>query len=155
MRELPHTRSCFVCGESNPLGLNLRFRTDESRVCAQYTARPEHIGFHDTIHGGITSTLLDELMAWACAIGAGRFAYCVELNVRFKAPIRPGAEVMIEAELAENKKGRIYVTEGTVRSGDTVCATATGRYLPIPEEELRSMKNDFVGDYNQAFKPPA
>ena len=25
MRELPHTHSCFVCGEANPLGLKLRF----------------------------------------------------------------------------------------------------------------------------------
>ena len=28
MKELPHTHSCFVCGESNPIGLNLRFETD-------------------------------------------------------------------------------------------------------------------------------
>src|SRR5436305_752733 len=28
VKTLPHTRSCFVCGESNPVGLKLRFETD-------------------------------------------------------------------------------------------------------------------------------
>jgi len=29
MKILPWTRSCFVCGEQNPIGLNLRFRIED------------------------------------------------------------------------------------------------------------------------------
>ena len=151
MRELPHTKSCFVCGEANPLGLKLRFHTDETRVFTSYTAREEHIGFHNTVHGGITSTLLDEMMAWACAIGAGRFAYCVELNVRFKSPVRPGDNITVEAQLTENKKGRIFTTSGTMRRGEEVCAQSTGKYLPIPNEEMEPMRADFEGAYESIF----
>jgi acyl-coenzyme A thioesterase PaaI-like protein len=62
MRMLPHTRSCFVCGESNPAGLNLRFETDGRTVQTRFVPRAEHIGFRQTVHGGLTATLLDEIM---------------------------------------------------------------------------------------------
>ena len=83
MKILPHTRSCFVCGESNPVGLKLRFHTDGRVVQTRFTPRPEHIGFKGIVHGGLITTLLDEIMVWACAVQTQRFAFCAELNVRF------------------------------------------------------------------------
>jgi acyl-coenzyme A thioesterase PaaI-like protein len=68
MRKLPHTHSCFVCGESNPAGLNLRFETDGRVVRARFTPRVEHVGFKQVVHGGIIATVLDEIMVWACAV---------------------------------------------------------------------------------------
>src|SRR4051812_25884988 len=44
MRDLPHTRSCFVCGESNPIGMKLRFVTDGRFVETRFVPSPEHIG---------------------------------------------------------------------------------------------------------------
>ena len=74
MHELPHTRSCFVCGESNPLGLQLRFHADGDEVRTRFVPRPEHIGFKGVVHGGLLATLLDEIMVWACAVRTKRFA---------------------------------------------------------------------------------
>src|ERR1043166_7562515 len=68
MRTLPHTHSCFVCGESNPVGLKLRFETDGRIVQTRFVPRAEHVGFRQTVHRGIIATLLDQIMAWA---GAG------------------------------------------------------------------------------------
>src|SRR6185436_2207270 len=68
MKELPHTRSCFVCGESNSAGLNLRFETDGRIVQAHFVPRLEHVGFKATVHGGLIATVLDEIMVWACAV---------------------------------------------------------------------------------------
>src|SRR5689334_983114 len=48
MRELPHTHSCFVCGESNAFGLKIRFETDGRIVQARFLPRPEHVGFQQT-----------------------------------------------------------------------------------------------------------
>src|SRR5512143_1353431 len=88
MKLLPHTRSCFVCGESNPAGLNLRFKTDGRLVQTHFVPRAEHVGFRQTVHGGLIATLLDEIMVWACAVGTKRFAFSAELNVRFIRPAR-------------------------------------------------------------------
>src|SRR4051812_15254316 len=99
MQILPHTKSCFVCGEANPSGLRLRFETDGRVVTSRFTPRREHIGFKDVVHGGIIATLLDEVMVWACAVQTKRFAYCAELNVRFVRAVHPGDETLASAKL--------------------------------------------------------
>lgn len=147
MRELPHTSSCFVCGESNASGLKIRFETDGALVRARFVPRPEHIGFRQTVHGGIIATLLDEIMVWACAVQTHKFAYCAELNVRFQRPLRPGEEVLATAELTANRKNKIFEAKGELRdpSGQTI-ASSTGKYLPIKEADLAGMMDDFVGE---------
>ena len=152
MRALPHTASCFVCGESNASGLKIRFETDGSVVRAHFLPRAEHIGFKQTIHGGIIATLLDEIMVWACAVQTKRFAYCAELNVRFLSPIRPGEEVLATGELVVNKRDKLFEAKGELRNRTGVLlATGTGKYLPIKQAELSDMLTDFVGDAKWLF----
>ena len=148
MKTLPHTHSCFVCGESNPIGLKLRFETDGNIVRTQFVPRPEHVGFRKTVHGGIIATLLDEIMVWACAVQTKRFAFCAELNVRFQNPLRPGEEVLAIAELVENRRGKIFEAKGELRNeAGALLASATGKYLPIKEDLAAEMAEDFVGDW--------
>ena len=149
MRMLPHTRSCFVCGESNPIGLRLRFETDGRMVQTRFVPKPEHIGFKDTMHGGLVSTLLDEMMAWACAVGTRRFAYCAELTVRFLRPLRPGIEVLALGEVVANRRDKLFEAKAEVRDLEgTVLATATGKYLPVKAAEAAVMATDLIGDPN-------
>jgi uncharacterized protein (TIGR00369 family) len=154
VRQLPHTSSCFVCGESNAAGLKMRFETDGKVVRARFTPRPEHIGFKQTIHGGIIATVLDEIMVWACAIRTKRFAYCAELNIRYAQPLRPGEEAFITAELTANRRDKIFEAKAEVRdSTGKILATGAGKYLPIKEGELAGMMDDFVGDGKELFGP--
>jgi uncharacterized protein (TIGR00369 family) len=147
MKELPHTRSCFVCGESNPNGLRLRFETDGQSVRTHFVPRKEHVGFKQTVHGGLISTLLDEIMVWACAVRTKQFAFCAELNVRFLKPVRPEEEVVAMGELAANRRGKIFEARAELKdAAGTVYATATGKYLPIKASETATMVTDFVGD---------
>jgi uncharacterized protein (TIGR00369 family) len=155
MQSLPHTRSCFVCGEANPAGLKLRFETDGRLVQTRFRPRPEHVGFKQTIHGGLISTLLDEIMVWACVVQTRQFAFCAELNVRFLAPLRPDDEVVATGELVANRKNRIFEAKAFLQnsSGQTL-AGATGKYLPIKAGDLSEMVTDFVGDPGWLFRVP-
>jgi uncharacterized protein (TIGR00369 family) len=146
MKALPHTHSCFVCGESNPIGLKLRFETDGRIVQTRFIPRPDHVGFRQTVHDGLIATLLDEIMVWACAVQTKRFAFCAELNVRFQSPLRPGEEVLATAELLENRR-RIFEAKGELRNRTgEVLASATGKYIPIKKEVTAEVAADFVGD---------
>ena len=150
MQTLPHTRSCFVCGECNMVGLRLNFDTDGRCVTARFTPRAEHIGFTDTIHGGIIATLLDEIMVWACAVRTRRFAYCAEMNVRFAQPARPGDELIATAELTEDRRGKLFHARSELKNADgLVLATATGKYLPMKGSLVAGMVGDLVGDWSQ------
>jgi uncharacterized protein (TIGR00369 family) len=152
MKELPHTRSCFVCGESNPAGLKLRFETDGRIVQARFVPRAEHIGFKQTVHGGLIATLLDEVMVWACAVQTKKFAFCAELNVRFVNPLRPQERAVATAELAANRRDRIFEAKAELRNeAGLLLAAATGKYLPIKQAEAADMAVDFVGDARWVF----
>jgi acyl-coenzyme A thioesterase PaaI-like protein len=147
MQELPHTHSCFVCGESNAIGFRLRFETDGRIVQTRFCPRPEHSGFKNVMHGGLIATVLDEVMVWGCAVATRQFAYCAEMTVRFLSPVHPGEELVAVGELAANRKGRVFEAKGALRSqsGKTL-AEATGKYLPLKTADARTMAGDFVGD---------
>jgi len=147
MKQLPHTRSCFVCGEANPRGLNLRSETDGRIVRVSFAFGPEHVGFRHTVHGGLTATLLDEIMTWACVVGTRRFAYCGELGVRYLHPVRPGRPLTACAELVANRRGRLFEAKAEMKDdADTVLASATGKYLPLKDADAAGMATDFLGD---------
>jgi uncharacterized protein (TIGR00369 family) len=153
MRTLPHTHSCFVCGESNPRGLNIRSETDGRVVRARFTPGPEHVGFKQVVHGGIISTVLDEIMVWACAVQAKRFAFCAELNVRFVKSARPGEETIATAELVANRRGKIFEAKAELRNrAGELLATATGKYLPLKSADATGMATDFVDDPRWVFQ---
>ena len=155
MRELPHTKSCFVCGEDNTHGLRQRFETDGRVVRSHFTPRAEHAGFTGVVHGGILATLLDEIMVWACAVNARRFGYCAEMTVRFHRPAAPGKELLVEAELVADRRGRVFEAKGELRSAaGEVVASATGKYMPVGDSELAGLQQDIVGDLGWVLAPP-
>jgi acyl-coenzyme A thioesterase PaaI-like protein len=155
MQPLPRTRSCFVCGVSNPLGFRLQMHTDGRLAEARFQFRPEHVGFRNTIHGGLISTVLDEVMVWACGVVARKFSYCAELTVRFRKPVLPGHDVLAQAELTEDKRGRLFLARGVLRdpSGPDVYAEATGKYVPMDSEGTRFMGEDFIEETANILGP--
>jgi len=149
MRTLPHTRSCFVCGESNPIGLKLRFETDGRIVQTRFVPRAGAHRFQRDYAWGLVSTLLDEMMAWACAVETKRFAYCAELTVRFLHPLRPGVEVLAIGEVVTNRRNKLFEAKAEVQSLDgKVLAIANGKYLPVKEADAKVMATDLIGDPN-------
>src|SRR5678815_2850956 len=130
MKELPHSKSCFVCGSRNSLGLNLRFFTDGRVVEARFVPRAEHNGFIGVLHGGITATVLDEVMVWACAVRQKCFCFSAEMTVRYLGPIPTGTEVILRGEMLENKRDRIFLAKGELLTLEgNVLAASTAKYM--------------------------
>ena len=74
MSWLPNSARCFVCGDSNPRGLRMRFQREGELVVARFTPEADHQGYDDRVHGGVLSAVLDEMMVWACYVRTGRNA---------------------------------------------------------------------------------
>jgi uncharacterized protein (TIGR00369 family) len=152
MLKLPHTKSCFVCGLHNPIGLKLDFETDGRIVQTRFAFRAEHAGFKQTVHGGLISTVLDEVMVWACGVQTKRFAYLAELTVRFLQSVRPGQELIATGELAANRRNKLFEARAELRNEQgTILATATGKYLPVKEGELAGLLDDFAESTEKLF----
>src|SRR5258708_23318543 len=55
-------RQCFVCGSTNPGGLQLIYRQEGDEIVTEFVGSPQHQGFPGVVHRGLLSTLLDETM---------------------------------------------------------------------------------------------
>ncbi|MDB5288958.1 MAG: thioesterase superfamily protein [Phycisphaerales bacterium] len=136
LAQLPHTAGCLVCGRDNPHGLQLSLHVDTSigEVSAEWTPKPEHIGFQGIVHGGILATVLDEAMVWAATWSGKRFCVCGELNVRYRQSVSVGVPLVIQAKI-EAVRSRLIEVSGLIRDRSDVIYTATtGKYVPITAE---------------------
>lgn len=155
MQRLPRTKGCFVCGTTNPIGLGVELVDEGESVSAHFRPRPEHVGFKDTVHGGLIAALLDEVMVWVCGVRTGQFAYCAELTVRYRRPARPGRDLVASAKLVTNRQNRVLEAQATLHDGPALLlATATGKYIPVPATAVSDLLADFVGDIRAVVKPP-
>lgn len=136
MQKQPNSRMCFLCGMENPMGLKLFFYTDEQGRCiARYRPLDEHQGYPGTLHGGITSALLDETMG-RVLVPSAVWAVTARLEVKFLRPVPLDQELTIVAELVR-LRSRTYEARGEVQIPDgTVLAEATGVYFRVPEKSI-------------------
>ncbi|MDZ7683979.1 MAG: PaaI family thioesterase [Gammaproteobacteria bacterium] len=122
---------CFVCGPSNPIGLNLTFRLDGDICRSEYTPAPEHCGYDGVTHGGLIYSALDDVMAnWIFLKGVR--AYTAKCDIRYKASLPTGVAVELEGRCLK-ERGRLVQMLGRMVRRDT------GEV--IAETEASFMKN--------------
>lgn len=141
---LPWTKSCFVCGESNPHGLHLRSRVEGDRVVLRHTTREADLGWRHIVHGGVSMTLIDEVMTWAAILSLQSACVAAEITVRLKQPIQAGQAIRVEGRTAM-KRLRIAVTEGVILDdAGSILAQGSGKYVPMPAGDLPLCSDDFI-----------
>ena len=56
--------NCFGCSPDNEAGVRMEFYEDGDEIVSIWKPRPEYQGWLNTLHGGILTTLMDELAGW-------------------------------------------------------------------------------------------
>jgi uncharacterized protein (TIGR00369 family) len=121
---------CFVCGPKNPAGLKLDFTFDGKTIRTDFTPKKEHQGYFNIVHGGIISTLLDEVMV-KLAIARGMHAVTAQMNIRLKKALPVGEKITIEAEILNVTRKLIEAYAKAVTEDGTIAAEATGKLVRI------------------------
>ena len=111
------TNHCFGCGRDNPIGLKLDMKMEGDYCVAYFTPKAEHESYGDRMHGGLTSTLLDEVMGDYVFRIAGKPAYTARLEIRFRSAIRIGETVKVEG-WPEVYRGRLFIMKGKITHAD-------------------------------------
>jgi acyl-coenzyme A thioesterase PaaI-like protein len=128
---------CFVCGKNNPRGFKIEVRYSEAELAAETElAIPrEYQGWADVIHGGILSTLLDELMAHAVWHFAGP-GLTLSLEVRFHAPLKPDEPILVRGVLHTPNGSRRLAEGEIIRLADhTRIASGKSRFLLLNDQK--------------------
>jgi len=131
----------FRCGIDNPVGLKLKFYTDDQGRCiARFRPGPEHQGFPGQLHGGIISTLLDETMGRVLTY-RNVWAMTGRLEIKFARPVPLDQELTVVGELTRSRS-RAYEAKGEIRLPDgTVLVEGSGLYVRIPDEMVEQAKS--------------
>ncbi len=135
MTEFTDDGHCFVCGPKNPAGLKLDFAFDGETMTTKYIPRKEHQGYKNIVHGGILSTLLDEIMV-KLAIELGMPAVTAQMDIRLKKAVTIGEEITVEAIVTRNTKKIIEAYAKAVRGDGIIVADARGKLVKIRNHTL-------------------
>ncbi len=93
---------CFGCSARNPIGLKLDFELEDDTVIARWMPHDDYMGFHNVLHGGISTTLLDEVAFWAVATLLGSSGVTSQIDLKFLKPVLiPKGEITVTAKLKE------------------------------------------------------
>jgi len=134
----PH--HCFACGELNEMGLHLALKFEPRRCYVELTIPDRFEGWEGLIHGGIVTTILDEVMAWAL-IEQDSWGVTARMSVQFHRPVLVGQAIRAEGWIVESKR-RIQRTAGRIVEAETglELATADATYVAASEARKRELK---------------
>lgn len=120
---------CFACGPENPIGLRIRFYVDGDECTAEFTPDENHVGFSDTVHGGIIYTALDDVTA-NILYQQGRKAHTARCEIRYRQPARVGETLKVKGWI-ENERRRLVMLKGEIRrkSDDVLVADCESSFM--------------------------
>ncbi len=121
---------CFVCGPNNPIGLKLDFIYDGEKLRTEFIPQKEHQGYKDIVHGGIISTLLDEVMV-KLAIERGMPAVTARMDIRLRKAVNIGEKITFIAEIREETRKLLVVYAKALMDDGEVVADSTGKLVRI------------------------
>ncbi|MEG0797836.1 MAG: hotdog fold domain-containing protein [Acidaminococcaceae bacterium] len=112
---------CFACGQANPIGLKLKFSVTDTECTTTFVPKREHQSYDGRMHGGLISTLLDEVMGNYLYLSTGKAAYTAKIEVRFRQPILIGEKLTVIGR-KKRQKGRLVEMVGQIIKEDGVLA---------------------------------
>ena len=84
---------CFGCSPSNPYGMKLKPVREGREISVMYTAPPEFQGPAGVMHGGLVTTLADEIAGWVVIGVRKQFGFTGAIDARLLKPVRIGVEI--------------------------------------------------------------
>ena len=157
LKPLPNNRdhNCFGCSPTNSSGLQMSFLAGDSSVTSHVTV-PEHLcGWNNLVHGGVLSTILDEIMSWATIHLLKRIPMTKSISVDFIKPVYVGRPLKVEGRVLDKISRSEALMGGTILNADAeCCARATGTFAifsPAVAKRLKISDSDSLGWFEQVF----
>jgi uncharacterized protein (TIGR00369 family) len=122
-------QACFVCGPCNPAGFKVSFvLVGDDGIYFLVKFPSIYQGYDGIVHGGLISTVLDEVMA-NCFFRRGIDCLTAEIKVRFLKPVPIDTDLKVNGKIIR-KGSRIGIAQGWIEdSYSTVYAESEGKFL--------------------------
>ena len=135
MEDIKRDDWCFACGLKNPFGLKMEFYWEGEDYLCRFTPRKEHQGYDEIMHGGLVSTLLDEVMGRSLYIQKIE-AVTARLEVRYRQPTPIGQELVIRGQMIE-KRGKIWRLAANITLQDGTVTAEANATMMVRNREVK------------------
>ena len=135
-------RYCFACGAENAMGLHLDidYRDEVHRAETTLTLQPERQGWSGVAHGGVVSTILDEVLSWS--LGQDVPFFTAELTIRYHRVVPIGVPLRAWGQRTR-RRGRYMEAEGAIMDLDgNTLATAVAKFLSPARSASRAASEE-------------
>ncbi len=155
IKQLPNRgyHKCFGCGPANPSGLQMKFFSDDKSVFS-WLKVPDHlIGWDNLVHGGVLSTILDEIMSWSAIYLFKKMILTKSMTVDFIKPVFKGMELKVEGSIFKNRSDKEAVMQGRIYNNEGVLCTKSKGILVLFEPKVAKRLNMMSAEALKDFEP--
>ena len=120
---------CFACGADNPIGLQIDFTVDGDRCTGEFTPTENHVGFQNTVHGGIVFSCLDDVMA-NVLYWQKRKAHTAKCEIRYRRAIEVGQTIKLVGWIEKERRRLIILkSEARLKESDELVAECDASFM--------------------------
>jgi acyl-coenzyme A thioesterase PaaI-like protein len=141
---------CFGCGPDHPYGFRLRFERDGDEIFTRFTASDRYQGPPGIMHGGLVSTLADEVAAWAIIALRGKFGFTASFDAKLHTPVRIGVPLVGRAHIVKDARRIIDVGVRIVQE-DADAFTGSFRFVILDQGGAEKMLRGPIPEAWQRF----
>ena len=135
--------NCFACGTLNANGLHLVLHLEPERSWTELTLDRRFEGWEGIAHGGIVSTILDEVMAWSL-VASDNWGVTARLAVDFRRPVPIETAIRADGWITRSRRRVVDTSARLVeRSTGLELATATGVYVAADAARKRELQDRY------------
>lgn len=140
--KIPNTddNTCFGCGPANTNGLRMEFYGNSTMIYSELDVPGYMAGWNGVVHGGILSSMLDEVMGWGAIFLTERFILTKSMTVTYHKPTFIAERLRAEAEIETRTGEREVIMKGRIinSSGET-SVSATGVFALFDSESIKKL----------------
>lgn len=124
---------CFGCSPINNIGLQMNFYDLGDSIETKWIPKKHFEGFFHVLHGGIQSTVQDEIASWVVFTKCKTSGVTKELKITFHHPVYvTDSEIRITAELVKQEEKSAMIHTKLYNSEGKLCSEAMVEYFIFP-----------------------
>lgn len=132
--------NCFGCSPHNPIGLHLDFYEDGDYVISDWQPTKDYQGFINTLHGGIMSTLIDEIASCVIFIKIKTGGYTSNMSLRYRRNVSTTeGPIHLTAKIASIRRNLVDVEVKLYDCNQTLCVEGIVTYFTLSPEKSKEI----------------
>jgi uncharacterized protein (TIGR00369 family) len=119
----------------------MKFHSNGESVVSWVTVPGHLVGWSELVHGGVLSTILDEIMTWSAVHLLKKVTVTKSMTIDFIKPVFVGEELRAEGRVAEYAgKNEVTMEAFIYNPKDDLCTKSQGTFALLKPQVAQRMR---------------